>query len=103
VGVFKDESKKMKKKTIVLLFAALITAQPAQAQSKKSVTVTDRDRAELQKILRPHRWRGKGVSRGVRAAAGDPNMAVLERRQIGQMSTCSFITYRGKRAMQCQS
>lgn len=93
----------MNKKTIVLMLAAFVLAHPVQAASKKAVVVTDKDRKQLQKILRSHTWRGRGVSRGVRAAAGDPNMAVLERRQLGRRSQCTFITYRGKRAMSCSS
>jgi hypothetical protein len=93
----------MNKKSTILLFAALLVTHPVVAAEKKTVVPTDRDRAELKKIMRSHTFRGKGVSRGVRAAAGDPNMAVIDRRRPGSSSQCSFITLRGKRAMQCQS
>ena len=92
----------MNKPWATLLFATLLVASPDVAAGKKSVTPTDRDRAELKKIMRSHTFRGKGISRGVRAAAGDPNMAVIDRRRPGNNSQCSFITLRGKRAMQCQ-
>ena len=92
--------------TTKFLFACLIVsasfAMSADA-ARKNVKATAADHAKLKKLLRPHRYNGGGISYGVRAAAGDPNMPVVDRRRAGQMSAqCSFMTARGKRTLVCQ-
>ena len=55
----------------------------------------------LKRVLRPHHNRYI-ITRKVRAAAGDPNMVVFDRRGgASNVWRCSFITHRGKRAMVC--
>jgi len=100
-------------RTIASLAIILPLAIPSQAiagtvhtiastKHARSVAPSAADRKQLKKILRQHVWRGGGVSRGVRAAAGDSTMAVIDRRQVwGETYQCSFITYSGKRAMTC--
>ena len=101
----------MRTQFITPLLVAAFISMPAYAGSSAPVTVTDtnsykvtaRDKAKLKKLLRSHVWHGGGVSRGVRAAAGDPNMPVVDRRYIwGETYTCSFFTMQGRRTMLCQ-
>lgn len=72
-----------------------------------SSRVSAKARAQLQRVLRPHYTRIP-ITREMRAAAGDPNMTVIDRRSSGifssgEVNRCSFITMRGKRAMICES
>ncbi|MGI9365609.1 MAG: hypothetical protein ACR2O8_10540 [Rhizobiaceae bacterium] len=101
----------MKTKFITTLLAAAFISQPAYAGSSAPVTITDtngytvtaKDKAKLKKLMRAHVWYGGGVSRGVRAAAGDPNMPVVDRRVVwGETYTCSFFTMQGRRSILCQ-
>lgn len=56
---------------------------------------------QLQRLLKPHFF-PIPVTRAARAAAGNPDMVVLDRRgRPGEVYRCSFITLRGKRAMVC--
>ena len=91
-------------RAIFVLVVAFGVTNSAHARSEHSNVATAADHKELARILRPHVWHGKGVNRGVRAAAGDPKMAVFDRR-IGRslLSQCSFIVYKNKRAMVCNS
>ena len=62
---------------------------------------------KLDRVLRPHTFRYP-ITREIRRAAGNPNMAVLDRRKLGFAGTfhthrCSFITLRGQRAILCES
>ncbi|MGI9366447.1 MAG: hypothetical protein ACR2O8_14790 [Rhizobiaceae bacterium] len=92
--------------TYRVIFASLIltlaSSLPADA-ARKNVKATAADHAQLKKLLRPHRYYGGGIPYGVRAAAGDVNMPVVDRRVPGQMSAqCSFKTARGKKTLICQ-
>lgn len=89
---------------VLIMIFALGLMSPVHAGSARSKKVTAADRKELARLLRPHVWRGKGVYRGVRAAAGDPRMAVIDRRNGRNfVSQCNFIIYRKKRALVCDS
>ena len=64
-------------------------------------------KAQLQRVLRPH-FTKIPITRAMRAAAGNPNMVVFDRRYgsifaDSNVHRCSFITYRGQRAMICES
>lgn len=62
---------------------------------------------KLQRVLKPHY--GKiTITRAMRAAAGDSTMVVFDRRISSAFSDdgpnrCSFLTYKGKRAMLCEN
>ena len=58
--------------------------------------------AELQKLLRPHAFYGQRVTDAIRAATGDPNIVVIDRRsQWGEIYSCNYTNLRGKRALVC--
>ena len=58
---------------------------------------------KLKKLLRPHAYYGQIVTGDIRAATGDPNIVVFDRRHIwGEIYSCNYITYRGKRALVCE-
>ncbi|MGI9364837.1 MAG: hypothetical protein ACR2O8_06615 [Rhizobiaceae bacterium] len=81
--------------------AAVFTA--ANSIAAQETFPTARDHAELQKLLKWHIWYGKPVTRGVRAAAGDPDMPVFDNRRTRNLThICSYIIYRGKRAIRCE-
>jgi len=63
----------------------------------------ERGKRKLKKILKPHIATSRSIGADVREAAGDRNMAVFDRRttRSGRFAQCSFITYRGKRALTC--
>jgi hypothetical protein len=76
-------------RTIVL--AQLVTGTPAQ---------------KLQKLLRPHAFYGERVTADIRAATGDPNIIVQDRRwRWGEIYTCNYIYLQGGgrgRALVCE-
>ena len=55
--------------------------------------------AKLKRLMRPHHVRTP-ITQDVRNATGDPNIVVFDHR-IGSVFRCSYITYQGKRALQC--
>lgn len=84
----------------ICLFLVLTTASSFAGQENLP---TAKDHAELQKLLKWHIWYGKPITRGVRAAAGDPDMAVFDNRRTRNLThMCSYIIYRGKRAIRCE-
>ncbi len=63
-----------------------------------------RGERELRKVLKTHNFTGARISPRIREAAGDRSMAVFDNRVgIWEPAQCSFITYRGKKAMVCDS
>lgn len=58
---------------------------------------------QLERLLKPHFSRfGNPITQKVKNATGDPNIVVFDRRGGGDsVFRCSFITYKGKRAMTC--
>ena len=98
---------KIAKRSALVAFFYLALSAPllcAQAQTVKEENLpTAKDHAELQKLLKWHIWYGKPITRGVRAAAGDPDMAVFDNRRTRNLThMCSYIIYRGKRAIRCE-
>lgn len=58
--------------------------------------------ASNHKFFKPHAYTGQVFGRSARASTGDPNIVVFDRRhEIGEIYQCSYITYRGKRAVVC--
>ena len=58
---------------------------------------------KLRQILESHVYYGLPVTREMRAATGDANIMVIERRQYGRVSKCSYL-YRGdRRQLLCNS
>jgi hypothetical protein len=92
----------MKTLFTAILFGALFLVQPAHAFGWDDGIPTERDYAELNRLLNPHIWHGKPVSHRVRAAAGNANMIVLDRRRFSYTSECSFRIYRNQRIMDCR-
>ncbi len=58
---------------------------------------------ELQRILRTHYYYGGSVGRSVREAAGPGTTLLRDNRIWGEPARCSFVTYRGGRAIVCDS
>ncbi len=87
----------------------IATSALAIALSSSSVTVASAEKRhdrssstyaqkELKRIQKPHFKLGKPISPGVRRAAGAK--AVFDHRS-GGVNRCSYITYRGERAIVC--
>ncbi len=58
--------------------------------------------AKLKRLMRPHFGRYLPITQDIRDATGDPDIVVFDRRGLrSELYTCTFITYRGKRAMTC--
>jgi len=56
---------------------------------------------QLKRLMRPHTFRYP-VTRAAKAAAGNANMVLFDRRVgFSDVYRCSFITYRSNRAMVC--
>jgi hypothetical protein len=92
----------MKKLTLAFLLVALAVVQPALAGRYDNVVPTEEDYRKLDRLLEPHTYYGFPVSRGVRAAAGNPEMIVLDRRRFHSTAECGFRTYRHQRIMECR-
>lgn len=59
-------------------------------------------REKLKRLLRPHSRFGNIITQDVRDATGDPNIVVFDQRGgRSGVYRCSYLTYRGKRALQC--
>lgn len=80
---------------------AIAGAMLAGATASASAYVMSGEQ-KLKKLLLPHAYYGQIVTDDIRAATGDPNIVVLDRRHIwGEIYTCNYFTYQGKRALQC--
>ena len=89
----------MKSALIVATAAALVAATFTVGRADNA-----RGERELKKLLSQHSFTGARVSPRAREAAGDRSMAVFDNRVgIWEPAQCSFITYRGKKAMVCDS
>ena len=78
------------------------------ASQPRTVAFSDRKtyfsgREKLKRLLRPHSRRGNIITQDVRDATGDPNIVVFDQRGGGggDVYRCSYLTYHGKRALQC--
>ena len=81
---------------------ALAAALLACAAGSASAYVQSGEQ-KLKKLLLPHAYYGQIVTDDIRAATGDPNIVVFDRRHIwGEIYDCNYITYRGKRALVCE-
>ncbi len=96
----------MKKTIITAALAMVMAGAPLTA----SISVSHADdrlakaRKQLDRILGRHLYRGFPITPDMREAAGDRRMAVFDHRfERFAPATCSFITYRGKRAITCTS
>jgi hypothetical protein len=73
-----------------ILLAQLITGTPEE---------------KLYKLLRPHFYYGGHVTPDIKAATGDPNIPVIDRRwKWGEVYTCNYIFLEGgqrRRALLC--
>ena len=81
------------------------TVEAVKYSKKRGANLTSKQK--LNRVLRPHTFRYP-ITREIRRAAGNPNMVVLDRRKLSFAGTfhthrCSFITYRGQRAILCES
>jgi hypothetical protein len=62
--------------------AALVATTPAHAETGAQ---------KLDKLLRPHAFLGQRVTDDVRAATGEPNIIVIDRRWIwGEIYSCNY-------------
>ncbi|MGI9399693.1 MAG: hypothetical protein ACR2O0_00440 [Rhizobiaceae bacterium] len=68
-------------KTAPLIMAQLVTGTPQQ---------------KLQKLLRPHAYYGGRITDDIRAATGNPNIPVIDRRGTwGEIYSCNYVFMRG--------
>ena len=82
----------------------IVTAALSLAAIMPSQANNERGEKRLKKLLSRHIFVSRSIGRDVRAAAGDPSMAIFDNRvERGQFAQCNFITYRGKRALTCNS
>ncbi len=58
---------------------------------------------ELQRILQTHFYYGRPIGRSVREAAGPGTTLLRDERIWGEPARCSFVTYRGGRAIVCNA
>ncbi len=58
---------------------------------------------ELQRILKVHYYYGGNVGQSIRAAAGPGTTLLRDERVWGQPAKCSFVTYRGGKAIVCNA
>ena len=83
----------------VVLGMAFAVAPAAHAQL---VDQSLSGKAQLKALMRPHHFDGSPVSREARAATGNPNITVIDRRTSG-ISRCSFLNRGNERVLQCDS
>lgn len=77
----------------IATFTSAFVASPALANRSGE--------AQLQRLLSPH-TNFIRVSRAARAATGDPDITVIDRRgRSGEVYQCSFLTRYGRRIMIC--
>lgn len=58
--------------------------------------VTGTAEQKLQKLLRPHAYYGGHVTDDIRAATGDPNIQVIDRRsRWGEIYSCNYVYLQG--------
>jgi hypothetical protein len=82
--------------------AGLWPAPPVKAE-RSLHTADTRAEERLQKLLRPHVYTGQQITSDVKAATGDPNITVFDRRhEFGEVYSCSYLFVQGKRAMVCE-
>ncbi len=87
----------MIKRTILVAALASLAAIGAASPS-----LAREPAAELQRILGSHAWYGERVSNAVRAATGDPNITVIDRRwEWGEIYSCNYHFMQGKRVLIC--
>ena len=89
----------------VALFAAAALLGAGFASGASAANLVDpraSGETQLRQLLRAHIFTGARVSREARAATGDPNITVIDRR-TGGVSRCSFLNQQGKRVMICDS
>jgi hypothetical protein len=85
----------------IIIRLAIAGAVLAGAAGSASAYVASGEQ-KLKKLLLPHAYYGQRVTDDVRAATGDPNIVVFDRRHTwGEIYSCNYITYHGKRAMVC--
>jgi len=77
------------------LFGAAVLASGAPTQAADGAT-------ELKKILMPHAFFGQRVTPAMKAASGDPNLTVIDRRwQWGEIYSCNYMFQQGRRVLVC--
>ena len=81
---------------------ALLALAPAPA-SAQNYRLDASPATKLRAVLRSHVYFGLPITRGMRAATGDPNITVIDRRQYGRNSRCTFINRSGRRILKCDS
>ena len=83
----------------MVVFAAW-SSGPVSAQS---YNLDASPQTKLRAVLRSHVYYGLPITRAMRAAAGDLNLTVIDRRQYGRNSRCTYLIQRGRRVMKCDS
>ncbi len=94
----------MKAPTFTSLAVVATLLLPASASQAASIPAGARasDVEHLNRIFSQHVFFGRRFDRRLRAATGDPNIAVFDHRIYrADGSQCSYITYRKKRAIVC--
>ena len=82
------------KKFLLVVAAATVLAPMTVSQAVAG--------ANSHPLFKPHAYTGQVFGRSARASTGNPNIVVFDRRhEIGEIYQCSYITYRGKRAVVC--
>ncbi|GIL02061.1 MAG: hypothetical protein BroJett030_19600 [Alphaproteobacteria bacterium] len=86
-----------------LCLALIAGAGPVAATESESgplelaQLVTGTPQQKLQRLLRPHAYFGDRVTDDIRAATGDPNIAVIDRRwRWGEIYSCNYVFMHGR-------
>ncbi len=84
------------------IVAALLLPASSALSANVPAGARPSDVQHLKQIFRQHVFFGRRFDKRLRAATGDPRIVVFDHRIYGaDGSECSFITYRGKRAIVC--
>ncbi len=92
------------KRNLATTFIALTIATFAFTSAPALAGGSSKAKAELRNIMKIHNWDGRRITPAIREAAGDRTMAVFDyRMERFSPAQCTYITYRGKRAITCDS
>jgi hypothetical protein len=94
----------------VLIFPAFAAAEDRSVEGRSgemmlAQLITGTPEEKLYKLLRPHFYYGGHVTPDIKAATGDPNIPVIDRRwRWGEVYSCNYIFLEGgrrRRALLC--
>ena len=90
-------------RSVVLMagLAATIAVTMPNAVDAQSYRLSASPKEKLRHIFRPHTYNRLPITRAMRAATGNPNISVIDRRRDGRVSLCSYAYQNGRRVIVC--